>query len=116
MRKDKFRDSVLLLLHDLRGLDCKALYSGYGLWCATTFFGIISKDKLYFRVNDNTRADFQAARSCPLLTRGGKYELEFLEVPSTVAKNPESLVDWATRAIEGARESKGGRQRKVRYR
>ncbi len=116
MRKDLFRDQVLDSLHDLRGLDCKALYSGYGFWCATTFFGIVSKATLYFRVKDNTRADFQAARSCPLLTRGGKYDLEFLEVPAFVVKDPELLVDRATRAIEGARKTKKGRKRKIHYR
>ena len=116
MRKDAFRDFVLEQLNDLRGLDCKALYSGYGVWCDKTFCAIIAKDRLYFRVNDNTRADFKAARACPLLTRGGSYEPEFLEVPTTVVKSAEQMLAWATKAIEGARENKKGRQRKVRYR
>ena len=116
MRKDEFRDAVLEKLDALRGLDCRALYSGYGLWCDKTFFAVVAKGKLYFRVHESTRPDYRAARSCPLMTRGGVYDEEFLEVPSEVVTNAERLLDWATRSIEGARESKKGRQRKVRFR
>ena len=116
MRRDDFRDFVLEQLDDIRAIDCKALYSGYGLWCDKTFFGIVASGHLYFRVNEDTRADFKTANACPLMTRGGIYEFEFLEVPPSVVKDKEKLVDWATRAVEGARASKGGRRRKVRFR
>lgn len=116
MRKDAFRDFVLEQLHDIRGVDCEALYSGYGLWCDKTFFGVVAKGRLYFRVHESTRADFKAANSYPLLTRGGTTEHEFLEVPDAVVKDAEQLVAWAEKSITGVREVKKGRRRKVRYR
>jgi DNA transformation protein and related proteins len=116
MRKDAFRDFVIEQLADLRGLECKALYSGYGLWCDKTFFAVIGKGRLYFRVNEETRPDYLAASSCPLLSRGGTRQLDFLEVPSAVQKDAEQLLEWAEKAITGARQNKKGRQRKVRFR
>lgn len=116
MRKDHFRDKVLELLADLRGLDCEALYSGYGIRCDKTLFAIVSNSRLYFRVNDDTRPIYQAARSSPLLTRGGVYEKDFMEVPPAVLRDAALAVEWAATSISGARETKRGRKRKVRIR
>jgi len=116
MRKDDFRDFVIGQLGDLRGLDCEAIYDGYALRCDKTFFAIVSKGRLYFRVNDATRPAFAAAKSGPLRTGGGKFELGFLEVPAAVVQSPPALVEWAEQAILGARAVKQGRKRKVRHR
>ena len=116
MRKDDFRDFVLEQLGGLRGLDCEALYSGYGLRCDKTLFAVISNGRLYFRVHDDTRPDYQAARAATLLTRGGIYKVEYLEVPSAVQKDPELLLEWAEKSIAGLRETKKGRKRKIRFR
>ena len=116
MRKDAFRDFVLEQLGDLRGLNCVAVFSGYGLWCDKTYFGVISKGRLYFHVNDETRAPYAAAGSLPLRTGGGRIMREYLEVPANILKNPDDAVAWAEQAIEVAQEKKEGRWRKIRHR
>lgn len=40
---DGFKDFVLDQLADLRGLRCRAMFGGYGLYRGNTFFGIIHK-------------------------------------------------------------------------
>lgn len=114
MRKDDFRDFVLEQLSGLRALDCRAVFSGYGFWCDKTFFAIVSKGKLYFRANDETRPDFKSTGSGPLLTRGGRPEPNFLQVPDDVVKDANRLLAWAVKSIEGAREERQPRRKKVR--
>ena len=40
-RDDGFKDFVLDQLTELRGLRCRAMFGGYGLYCTGFFFGII---------------------------------------------------------------------------
>ena len=115
MRHDDFCDFVIEQLSELRALDCRAVFSGHALWCDKTFFAIVSKGRLYFHATDETRADFKSG-SGPHLTRGGRPEPDFLEVPRDVVDNAERLLQWAIKSIEGVREIRNPRRKKIRLR
>jgi len=41
------------------------MFGGYGLRSGGVFFGIVHKGRLYFKVDDASRPDYQAAGSEP---------------------------------------------------
>lgn len=49
-KDDGFKDFILDQLADLHGVTARAMFGGYGLYQRTTFFGIIHKGRLYFKV------------------------------------------------------------------
>lgn len=53
-KSDSFKDFVLDQLADLRGVTARSMFGGYGLYQGGTFFGIIHKDRLYFKVSPTT--------------------------------------------------------------
>ncbi|MGH7207065.1 MAG: TfoX/Sxy family protein, partial [Nitrospiraceae bacterium] len=60
MRQDSFKDFVLDQLRELRGVTCRAMFGGYGLYQGESFFGIIHKGRLYFKTDDRTRPPYVA--------------------------------------------------------
>ena len=64
-KHDGFKDFVLDQLADLRGLTCRAMFGGYGLRYRESFFGIIHKGRLYFKVTPETVESYQAMGTKP---------------------------------------------------
>lgn len=67
-------------------------------------FGIVYDDALYMKVNDDNRADYEAAGSEPFTPREGQTLTSYYEVPPDVVDSPD-LVDWADGAIAAAGDS-----------
>lgn len=103
-------------LQELRGLTCDAMFSGYGLRCGSAFFAIIHNGHLYFKVNDETRPTYEAARSGPFRYGSGRLMKDYLEVPIGVIEEVPRLVEWAELAIAAAQVAGKGRKRKIRKR
>jgi DNA transformation protein len=79
-----------------------------GLLLDGTLFGLVSDDKLFFRVDRQTRADYEAfapqddgAPFMPPAPRG--VHLNYMEVPIAVQTDPEELGLWAKKAWECAK-------------
>lgn len=53
-KHDGFKDFVLDQLADLHKVTARAMFGGYGLYHRSTVFGIIHKDRLYFKVTPAT--------------------------------------------------------------
>ena len=91
-------------LESLRGLRCRAMFGGYGLYAGQRFFGIIYKGRLYFKVSDKTKS-YYAAAGMKAFKPSAKMTLKsFYEVPADVLEESDSLSEWAAAAIEAARE------------
>ena len=87
-------------LSALGELDARAMFGGAGFYCAGDFFGILFKDRLYFRVSDETVGEYQKRGMkpfAPFKNRGGSKR--YYEVPAAVLESPEELVRWAKRAV-----------------
>lgn len=98
--RDGFKDFVLDQLTDLRGLTCRAMFGGYALYQRTTFFGIIHKGRLYFKVTTTTVPRFKKHGMKPFRPNAKQTLQSFYEVPIDVLEDAETLTHWATEAIE----------------
>ena len=99
-----FTDFVLDQLGALPGLRAKAMFGGRGLYCGDQFFGILDEGRLYFKVNDATRAAYVGQGMEPFTyeQRGRRMTMNYYEVPPDVLENRVELVAWAERAIQVA--------------
>lgn len=98
------RDFVLDQLADLEGLRSRAMFGGVGLYAGDVFFGIVAADVLYFKVDDSTRAQYEAAGSKPFKPYDDRaMTMPYYAVPVEVLESAPTLVEWARRAVATAR-------------
>ena len=100
-----FVTEVVSLLAELGDVRAKAMFGGYGLYCGSTFFGLVAHDRLYFKVDDDSRGEFAERGTGPFSPSPGKVMKSYYEVPRGVFESDEELIRWARRAVVGA-ESK----------
>jgi len=83
------------------------MFGGVGLYSGEQFFGIVAFDRLWFKVDDSNRGDYQA--------RGMKAfqpfqdrptTMSYWEVPADLFQDPEELRIWAMRSVAIARAAK----------
>ncbi|RLS44346.1 MAG: TfoX family protein [Planctomycetota bacterium] len=102
---NKFVSEVVSLLAELGEVRARAMFGGHGLYCGATFFGLIAYERLFFKVNDDSRGEYIARGTEPFSPSPGKAMKSYYEVPREVFENDEELVRWARRAVEVAEVS-----------
>ena len=96
-------------LSALGEVDARAMFGGAGFYRAGDFFGILFKDRLYFRVSDETVGEYQKRGMKPFepfKNRGASKR--YYEVPAEVLESPDELVRWAKRAVGAATSTPAG--------
>ncbi|MBH0200719.1 MAG: TfoX/Sxy family protein [Nitrospira sp.] len=99
-KSDGFKDFVLDQLGDLRNVTARAMFGGYGLYNRDTLFGIIHKDRLYFKVTSKTIDHYKDHGMKPFRPNARQTLKSFYEVPVDVIEDAEALTNWATQAVE----------------
>lgn len=99
-KRDGFKDFILDQLTDLRGLTARAMFGGYGLYHGATFFGIIHKGRLYFKVTEITVPRYKEHGMKPFRPNARQTLKSFYEVPVDIIEDAEALTNWATQAVE----------------
>ncbi|WP_455379420.1 TfoX/Sxy family protein [Petrachloros mirabilis] len=97
---DHFKGFVLDQLTDLRGLTCRAMFGGYGLYRAGAFFGIVHKGRLYFKTDEDTVARYRSMGMKPFTPNRRQTLKTYYEVPAEIMESPEDLVNWAMQAAQ----------------
>lgn len=105
--RDSFKDFVLDQLGGLRGVTCRAMFGGFGLYRGDNFFGIIHKGRLYFKTNEATRAAYRDRGMKPFRPNRKQTLTSYYEVPVDVVEDAGQLVAWATQAALPFPESAG---------
>lgn len=107
---------VLDQLQALGGVSSRRMFGGAGLYCDELFFGLISDDTLYLRVDDSNRGDFTTRGAGPFRPYADRPELSmsYFEAPADVLDDARQLAEWARRSIAVAQRAPPGRQRRGR--
>jgi DNA transformation protein and related proteins len=95
---------VLEQLDSLRGVVSRRMFGGAGLYQDEVFFGLIFRDTLYFKVNEDNRAEYESRRMSRFQPYPDKPYLSFsyYEVPAEVLEDRDELMAWARRSIAAA--------------
>lgn len=104
-----FRTFVLEQLgRGVQGIRGRSMFGGVGIYAGELFFALIADDALYFKVDDSTRADFEGRGMGAFQPYGEAGEvMQYYQVPEDLLEDPDSLAQWADRAIMVARRAKG---------
>ena len=92
------------VLPDLRA---RSMFGGVGVYSEDYFFALMDNDTLYFKVDDETRPDFEAIGMGPFHPFGdGGDVMQYYEVSGELIEDHDGLREWATRAVAVARRAK----------
>jgi DNA transformation protein len=99
-KQDGFKDYVLDQLTERRGVTCRAMFGGFGLYQRGTFFGIIHKGRLYFKTDRITAARYRDRGMKPFKPSTAQTLKNYYEVPIEVLEDSDALTTWASQAAQ----------------
>ena len=110
-QSDQARQLVNYYVDQLSGwslITTRPLFGAVALYRNDHVFAMVWQGALYFKVDDQSRAVYEAAHSQPLgyVSKGEDQVLKsYWEVPADVTEDYEKLQLWAERAYQAALKS-----------
>jgi len=104
MKKDSLRDFVFDQLRELRGLECRAMFGGFGLYAGGKFFAIRFQGRLYFRTDATTRPSYVERRMKPFRPNARQQLTSYYEVPAAVIEAADELGAGARAALNAVKK------------
>jgi DNA transformation protein len=95
---ESFKDFVLDQLRELDGVEARRMFGGHGLYRDETFFGILHKGKLYFKVDASTVGEYRKRKMKPFRPNAKQTLKSYYQVPVEILEDNERLCDWAVKA------------------
>lgn len=97
-------DHALELLAPLGAVRAKRMFGGHGLYVDELFVAIIAFDRLYLKVDDETRPRFEAAGCQPFVYegKGSPVTMSYWTVPAEAMESPALMQPWARLAVAAA--------------
>jgi len=97
---DAFKSFVLDQLDDLGDVVPRSMFGGVGLYSRGVFFGIIARDVLYLKADEQTRGEYKRAGMKPFRPYPGRAGTsQYYAVPVGVLESASELVEWARKAV-----------------
>jgi DNA transformation protein and related proteins len=92
---------ILEQLSGLGAVTARRMFGGVGLYQDRRFFGIITSDTLYFKVDETNRQDYLARGMDAFRPYPNKPHLSmsYFEVPADALEDPEECAAWARKSI-----------------
>lgn len=85
----------------------RRMFGGVGIYGDGLFFALIDDNRLYFKVDDTNRVDFEQIGMGPFKPFPDKDEvMQYYEVPGDLLEDADSLAPWVEKAIAVARSKK----------
>jgi DNA transformation protein len=109
---------VVDLLRRRSAVEVRRMFSGYGLFRDSLMFGIVIRDVVHFKTDDENRGDYEAAGMAPFQYQRGRKRvaLGYHAVPAEALDDGDTLAAWADRAYAAAlRKAARGRKRPARH-
>jgi TfoX/Sxy family transcriptional regulator of competence genes len=89
----------------------KRMFGGLGIYSRETFFALADNDRLYLKVDQQTRDEFAGQGWQPFRPFGDdRMTMQYYEVPLEVIENVERLRAWAELALAAA--ARGGKTKR----
>ena len=109
---DSFREFALEQLGRVTPVTARRMFGGVGIYAGGLFFALMDNNRLYFKVDDSNRPDFEAAGMGPFRPFGQDgAAMQYYEAPPDLLEDADALGRWVTKAIAVARR-KRARQKK----
>lgn len=100
-------EAVERLQRVVSGLRARRMFGGVGLYSGELFFGIVAFDRLWFKVDDSNRADYENRGMGPFKPFPDRpTAMSYFEIPTDLLDDAEELRVWAMRSVAIARRAK----------
>jgi DNA transformation protein len=86
----------------------RRMFGGAGVFADGIMFALVSDDTLYFKVDETTRADFEAEGmgAFTYATKDGRNTLmSYWRAPERLFDEPDEMLAWARKALTIARSA-----------
>ena len=112
-------EEVFDVLAGLGELRARRMFGGIGLYCDDVFFALIAEGVLYFKVDEQTVAAFEARGAAPFnpFDDPAPASIGYFEVPVEIQERRDDFLEWARDALAAAKrrdEKKKPRKKKKR--
>ena len=103
-KSNEYLEYVLEQLDRIGSVTANRMFSGIGLYQNDIFFALLFSDTLYFKVNDDSRPDYESRGMRRFQPYKDKPHLSFTyyEVPAEVLEDRDELAVWARKAVQAA--------------
>jgi len=111
-----FAEHAVDLLAGVGQVRARAMFGGYGLSLDGISIGLIADDRLYLRIDDATRAEFEGAGSSPFIyqSKNGPMTMKnYWALPEDSVDDPERAAKWGKLAVEAARRAETAKTSKA---
>jgi len=108
---ESYRDFVLEQLGWVTPVTARSMFGGVGLYAEGLFFALIAEDRLYFKVDDMTRLEFERLGMESFRPFGEETAMGTFEVPADVMEDPMQLALWMRKALDVAAKAKRGKRK-----
>ena len=97
-------------------IDVRPMFGGYGLYRDGTIFAIAIDDAVYLKVDDETRAAFEAAGSAPFVYTATEkpITMSYWSAPAEAVDSPQDMLPWARLAYAAALRKPRAKARKAK--
>ena len=99
MVEPSFRECVVTRLGVLGDITSRAMFGGLGLYWRDVIFGIVFRDRLYLKVDDRSRPEYERRGMGPFRPNERQTLKAYYEVPPDVLDDAEALTSWVRQAI-----------------
>lgn len=101
---EAFINHITELLAPLGRVMVKRMFGGHGVYVDGLFAAILADDELFLKVDDVTRADFEAEGCAPFSydAKGKPMVMSYYRAPGEAMDAPHLMRPWARRALEAA--------------
>jgi DNA transformation protein len=102
--RDALVEHCLELLSPLGAASAQRMFGGHGLRIDGVFMALIAFERLYLKVDAQTRPRFEAAGSEAFVyeAKGRRVALGYWSAPPQALDSPEGMQPWARLALDAA--------------
>lgn len=97
-------------------INARKMFGGHGIYLDGLMFALVDDDRLYLKVDEQSRADF-VAKHCAAFTyerQGEQASLGYFEAPAEVFDDKHDMLLWARKAYEAALRKRASKPKSSR--
>jgi len=95
---ESFKDFIVDQLSAMDSVEARRMFGGHGLYQDETFFGIVHKGKLFFKIDETTIGEYSKRKMRPFRPNGKRTLESYYQVPAEIIEDADGLRQWAVNA------------------
>ena len=99
-KDESFKDFILDQLNEIDSIEARRMFGGHGLYQDETFFGIVHKGKLFFKIDESTVGEYRKRKMKPFRPSAKQTLKSYYQVPVEIIEDADALRQWAEQAVQ----------------